>query len=748
MSAKRQSGKKENSQAERPYFKVIAISLPFLLILLLELFLRLISYGGSMNLFVKNDNEGYDEYMMVNPDIGAKYFNKLEYTLPGNDIFLKEKPGGTIRLFVMGSSTVVGFPYENNLMFSRILHKKLEQSYPDHTIEVVNTAITAVNSFTLLDLTDEICKYKPDGVLIYAGHNEYYGAFGAGSREGRSRSRFLTRLHFRMMNVRTYRLLRNTGTALAKNFAGKRDPVHGTLMKRIVSDQDIVYGSEAYQLGIKNFSTNMDAILEKFTREGIPVFISDLISNVKDLPPFNSVKTDTLESAMIVYEQAVAACDSGNFELAAALFYQAKDLDCVRFRASEELNDTIRTLAAKYKVNMIRMQQRFMAESPHGIIGDNLLTEHVHPNIDGIFLMADEFYSGIISSGIFGRKVENQSSLQYDKRNWGYTVLDSLIARHRISNLKHHWPFVAADAEEDYTSSYRPQGKLDQIAFTAMVDPAKRLGDLRLDLAKEYARDGKNYEAYREYEAILRTNPYIAVNYRDAASTLINLGDLPLALSYFERSVHFEESAFAFYRMGEIYVIKGDYSSSISCFEKAFNISTDRNEKIKAMGKMYAACQYTGQKERAEALAFELKKAGANQWLQVPPKQYLYDRYIPFQTRSQVTEASRLASEGRLGEAVELLERSLNVYDSPIAHRYLGEIYYQMKDAGKAKLHFDRVIDEFTFDPKFLSSLILLNITMGNLTQAEAYMNILRTLDPENKSAEMLSLLLQEAKSE
>jgi hypothetical protein len=83
--------------------------------------------------------------------VGAKYFQRLEYTAPARDIFLRKKPEDCFRIFVMGSSTVVGFPYENNLMFSRILQERLQDAYPDKKIEMVNTAITAINTFTLLD---------------------------------------------------------------------------------------------------------------------------------------------------------------------------------------------------------------------------------------------------------------------------------------------------------------------------------------------------------------------------------------------------------------------------------------------------------------------------------------------------------------------------------------------------------------------------------------------------------------------
>jgi len=36
--------------------------------------------------------------------------------------------------------------------------------------------MAAINSYALLDMVDEVIQQSPDAVLIYTGHNEYYGA--------------------------------------------------------------------------------------------------------------------------------------------------------------------------------------------------------------------------------------------------------------------------------------------------------------------------------------------------------------------------------------------------------------------------------------------------------------------------------------------------------------------------------------------------------------------------------------------
>ena len=71
--------------------------------------------------------------------------------------------------------------------------------------------MAAVNSYTLLDLVDEIIAIDPDAVLIYAGHNEYLGYLGSGTALTGRRSREATRLHLALKSWGLYELLDDGG---------------------------------------------------------------------------------------------------------------------------------------------------------------------------------------------------------------------------------------------------------------------------------------------------------------------------------------------------------------------------------------------------------------------------------------------------------------------------------------------------------------------------------------------------------
>lgn len=702
------SKKKKNNKIA---FNLIIILIPVIILAGIEGILRLTGYGDAFSLFIQKPEKGYEKYMMLNPEVGEKYFQKLEYTRPGSglDIFLKEKPENTFRIFVMGSSTVVGFPFDQNLMFSRILNLQLENAFPNKKIEVINTAITAINSFTLFDYTDQILDYEPDAVLIYAGHNEFYGALGIGSNETMSRSLILTRLHLALMDFKIYQLLRNLITGITQKVTSQNEVgVEGTLMKRIVASNDIPYKSDVYDIGIERYKQNMDDILKKIKKRNVPVFLSETVCNVKDMEPFSSDLNGAFEPAIEVYRKAQTAEANHEYEKAKDLYYRAKDLDCVRFRASEDINLIIDELAGKYNAFLIPMLSVFQDHSPNKLIGNNLMTEHVHPNIEGYFLMAEAFFDKILESGIIGTpELSQRITREYVKKNYGYTILDSLFANHHVQMLKGEWPFVKIGEKEiNYMDNYKPKSFLDSIAYIATIDENKPLIILRYQVAQQYEKEEKNFEAFKEYDAILRTNPYIGVYYRDAASALIKLSDLQQAFKYFKKSLEYEESGFAYYKIGEIYFYMGDYDRAISYFQKSYPLLSD-DKKVFPLAEAYAAYVYSNKISAAQEIANELKKLNAEKYLNIAPKEYLYGQLIPYQTRDKVITAKKLINENKNEEALQILEPSLKTYDSNIANRLIGEIYLQQQNIEMALFYFKKEYDQFRFDPRFLYNLAL-----------------------------------------
>jgi tetratricopeptide (TPR) repeat protein len=733
MKKKNTPVKKAIAKPKKLIFNLLIALFPVLLFIILEFILRLFHYGDNYSLFMDHPDEQYKEYRIVNPHVGAKYFQRLEYTEPARDIFLRNKPDDCFRVFVMGSSTVIGFPYDNNLMFSRILQERLQDAYPDKKIEMVNTAITAINTFTLLDFMPQILAEKPDAILIYAGHNEFYGAFGVGSAEAVSHNRALIRLHLRLMNSKVYQALKNILGGIGKTFSGEKVPSRGTLMSKVVKKADIIYNSKDYRKGIRYFERNYGAMLSLARKKNVPVFVSDLVSNVRDIKPFKSIATENIKGADFYYNEAREAEQKNEFQRAKEDYLTARDYDCMRFRASGEINEKIRSLAAKYKANFVPTLALFESNSPHQIVGNNLLTEHVHPNIEGQFLLADAFFQAITGSGIIAKKVNELTvkSAEYYRNTYGYTELDRLIGYHRIANLKFHFPFRDESKEYiDYRKIYRPVSFLDSLAFTVMASKDISTSDAHEELAIRYEGQHDYGNAFREYNALVKINPYWSLYYRKAADCLINNGDLPYALKYYNRSLLFEESFYGWFRAGEIYLIKNDLTQAIRYFSKALELAGNDNDRIKVLTKLTIAYAYLNDKGNTSRILQSLRRMKPGIQITVPPRGYFYASYIPVEVRPFIDQANKMLAKADPHGAERVLLESLNINDSPVTNRMLGEIYGRNNEHPKALFHLQKVYGDFNTDPRYLHLMILVCLNNGQRQEAERCLKQLARIEP------------------
>ncbi len=112
MNKQKSKDPAELSKHKKLVFRIILFFMSFILLFIFELILRIINYGDDYSLFINFPEEDYQEYKFINPDVGKKYFQKLGHNRPCGDMLLKEKPENGFRIFVLGSSTVLGFPYD------------------------------------------------------------------------------------------------------------------------------------------------------------------------------------------------------------------------------------------------------------------------------------------------------------------------------------------------------------------------------------------------------------------------------------------------------------------------------------------------------------------------------------------------------------------------------------------------------------------------------------------------------------
>jgi len=541
-------------------FKIIAIVLPFIVLLIAELAFRAAGYGSDLSLFL-TDKTG--KYYYLNPQIGKRYFTQEVNATNGNmDFFRKDKTPGTLRIFVLGSSTAIGFPYMYNGAFPRMLDYRLQRHYPELNIEMINLSLTAINSYAVFDMAKELAKYQPDAVLIYAGQNEYHGTLGIASSSKFGNHPFLINLFIRSKQSRLMQFIYNTIYSPKKTDIST--DLNLTLMERLASGQQIPFGSDKYKSGLQQFERNMSQTLDIFSSEKIPVFVGTLVTNKRGIHPFVSSlsnpgiatewnqlfekgklsleKGDTLQAfdaftAANKLDSTFAECQfrlgeiayaKGDFNTAQKLYTNAKELDQLRFRAPEAFNGIIRKIAAnRTGIYVTDVATAFETASPHHIVGEELLLEHVHPNLPGYYLLADTYFKSISASTLIPKLRYEPIPDEIIREQMPLTQFDTIYGY--VSNilLKENWPFNEplpnpTPAEQTYEGKVAGGLAVKQYSWEVAMDK----------LFNHYIQNSDFANALRIAEGQCLEFPFKVSYFENAAKLAQKLKDDDRALFY------------------------------------------------------------------------------------------------------------------------------------------------------------------------------------------------------------------------
>ena len=505
----------DNNRKAPFYFYLILAAIPILFFILLETGLRIFNYGTDLSMWTGVGSEK----IMLNPDVARRYFSTVKSVPTSiNDVFDKVKKQNSFRVFVLGESSAAGYPFMPLGSFSRYIRKRLEVTYPNNTIEVVNLGLTAINSYTIRDFIPEMIEQKPDLVLIYTGHNEYYGALGVGSMESLGSSRTFIKLALYLNKFKTTELVRN----FIQWFAGLIMPADesaksGTLMSRMAKDQYISFGSDNYKAGLDQFDNNMRDVIGMIKTARVPVVIGTLASNLKDQKPFVSIKNGKYPPADQVYKEAQAAYSEKNYRAAEFLYRKARDLDGLRFRATEDFNKSIKKFGAEFGVPVADVDSLFNDESPNGIAGDNLMTDHLHPTLHGYQLMGKLFFEKMIKMNYLPANataavpVDRQDGLTL--RNFQFPGLDSTIADYRIKFLKNDWPYIDSKNRINPAILLSPKHYEDSLAFNVVVNKMD-WGEAHEIAMRKYLNEKNAVKFFEHAEALIYQYPIVPEYYQ------------------------------------------------------------------------------------------------------------------------------------------------------------------------------------------------------------------------------------------
>jgi hypothetical protein len=397
---------------------------PVLFLSTAEIGLRAIDFGYQPEFFVRlADSESYT----TNTQFGRRFFPRRLVRTPAVCKLSADKPEGTYRIFVLGGSAAMGIPLPAFGLPS-MLQAVLEQRAPERRYEVINAAMTAVNSHVALVIARDCARFAPDLFVVYLGNNEVVGPYGSGTIFGGS-SPYLSVIRGSIA-VRATRL----GQALDRMTERGQGPAHWKGMEmflgnRVPADDPRmahVYG---------HYRRNLQDICRVANECGAKTILCTVPVNLKHCPPFaslhgpefgdetrrqwdeesqaaaNAEANGDLAAAVARYEESLRLDDRyaeqhfrlgscllklGRFEDAREHFVQARDLDALRFRADSQINEIVRDVATATNgtggVYLVDTERAFAEANPgsHGLPGRKYFYEHVHLTPEGNFRVADE----------------------------------------------------------------------------------------------------------------------------------------------------------------------------------------------------------------------------------------------------------------------------------------------------------------------------------------------------------------------
>ena len=495
------------TSGKKALFWGITILLPFLLLTLVEFGLRIGGYNEEVQeLFIEAPND--PNFLIANISFVGRYFPSFTPKVASNP-FRKEKSPNTFRIFVFGGSSTQGFPYNFYYSFSDKLEQKLLLNTNGLNIEVINLGMTAVNSYVIKDLSKRVLPYKPDAIVIYGGHNEFYGSFGAGSTQfGLINNIAFKQLVIRLKNLRIYQLIEQILKSEPDQSRDRR-----TLMAKVVRESDIELESEVFEKGVEQFEKNIQDVIYLYEKEDVPVFIGTVASNLKDQPPLGDN-----ENALNSYNKARELFDKGEIDSALAEFIKAKEHDGIRFRAPLQINEIINDLAENENTYLVDIQKMMRNNSESGIEDNSLFIDHLHPNWIGHELIADSFLDELINV----ERIEqafNQTSFDTPKT---ISRFEEIYANTAISRLLVGYPFQKGLTQNQELAQF--QQIYDNYLSSSYIDSLAAATSRNQEEVPKALTDIINYARVNKDTSTVLTHYYDLLKWQLNSVTLIEKG--------------------------------------------------------------------------------------------------------------------------------------------------------------------------------------------------------------------------------
>ena len=462
------------------------------LALLPEVALRLLGFGGQEPFLTPLLNE--DDFR---PSDGARLYEvkaqlgEIFFARPGPDglimvaghrreLIRMPKPDGVVRVLFAGASTVEGFPLPRNLTSSQFLERQLQHLMPDKEVEVVNLGLTAVASFPVRKIAEQaMAATQPDLLLLYAGHNEFFGASGMASLQSMGRSPWVMEAVYRFRQS----AVSQTGRALFTPDRASLGENQKHLLEVMAATDSVPPHGAMHESARHSLIENFRSIIESARAHDVPLVISTVVSNEHGFAPLASSEADLApeliedwrrrldeadeldetqsEQRLAAYSELVAEAPNhaaAVYGLAQALesagdaagpehFRRARDLDALPWRANRDKNQALRALAADEDVALADAEAMF-SEAADGATSWDLFFDHVHPSLYGQALLANTLLDSIVEHRLLPidtARLADQPGWRDIANELGANRLELFLVVHKMTTLFNAPPAAPAN---------------------------------------------------------------------------------------------------------------------------------------------------------------------------------------------------------------------------------------------------------------------------------------------------------------
>jgi len=398
---------------------------PLLFLGFLELVLSLVSCGHPRGFFLRW-KAGGETIHLINQHYCEHFVPKVLSRSP-EPCTLTRKNKSTLRVFVLGGSAAYGDP-DPAYGFCRQLEVLLNEHATGVSFEVVNAAVTAMNSHVAQRIARDCAKHDPDLFIVFMGNNEVIGPYGPPTLPASlyaSRG-FINACITAKKETRIGQLLKNLSEFLGMKGQDQTrwQGMESFLTSRITAEDPKL--RDCY----RHFRDNLDDIIRTAQGCGAGVLLCTVPVNIQSCAPFGSEhkaglaperiaewdqafqegrtleRERNLAGALSAYERAHRIDDLhadllfcmgrclaalGRTDEARHAFVEARDRDVLRFRADSSILRVIRETAqarSAQGVRLLDLDKHLESRMGDRLLGDDLLVDHVHLSFRGNSLSA------------------------------------------------------------------------------------------------------------------------------------------------------------------------------------------------------------------------------------------------------------------------------------------------------------------------------------------------------------------------